>query len=108
MLDNNTGYLTTSRKVYKTTNAGGTGLGNKLLPENKVLIYPNPTEGIVNIESRPGLRITGIKLIDLTGRTVNTFNANDRVLDIGAVSPGIYFLYASTQEGVAIKKIVRR
>jgi len=68
-------------------------INNMNVPElmNEILVYPNPSLGLVYIE---GLTETSIpfKLQDVTGRVVleGIFNASSNVLDITRLSSGNY------------------
>jgi hypothetical protein len=94
-------YSPTVNGVYgvELTNGCGTvssecvTINNMNVPEfmNEILVYPNPSLGLVYIE---GLTETSIpfKLQDLTGRVVleGIFNASSNVLDITRLSSGNY------------------
>lgn len=72
-----------------------------LLSENGVVVYPNPTEGIVNIEATSLDPVNGdldILLIDAQGRIVSTetIEANEllggHVLDLEGLAKGLYLI----------------
>lgn len=73
-----------------------------------VSIYPNPTHGELNIAFKNTQEAVSIKLVDLSGRTVRTVNAqsvNHLNLDMRCV-PGLYTLHITTNEGTTVEKIV--
>ncbi len=94
-------YSPTVNGVYgvELTNGCGTvssecvTINNMNVPEfmNEILVYPNPSLGLVYIE---GLTETSIpfKLQDVTGRAVleGMFNASSNVLDVTRLSSGNY------------------
>jgi Secretion system C-terminal sorting domain len=76
---------------------------------NDVLVYPNPSSGTVNI-TLPAVRgQVNMSLRDMTGRTVQQWNAvtNNR-LQLNNLNPGIYTLNVFIQETgeVLVKRII--
>lgn len=68
-------------------------------------IYPNPTNGIVNLEIKENL--SSIKLFDLTGKVIKEFNATSRQLNISEFTSGIYFLEIANTESTSVVKIIK-
>jgi len=63
---------------------------------NKVEVYPNPSNGVINISSEN--RITQLKLLDQLGRTIIEKKINDvRQLDISNEPSGVYYLFINNQ-----------
>jgi len=84
---------------FKTT--FDTGL-NPPVKQAEIRIYPNPVENIVHIDcERP---IESIRLIDLTGRSVMNFPANQTAIDLSGVKAGSYILLVNNQPVKVIKK----
>jgi len=74
-------------------------------------VYPNPANGIVNIEGPGRETIEGITLTDANGRIVRDIAAgtgNAAQVDISDLSSGIYFLNITGESGKAVKKIVKQ
>ncbi len=70
-------------------------------------IYPNPTNGIININSK-GELLDGIEMVDLTGKVIlneSKINSNNYKLELTNVQSGIYILNIQTNQGVLRKKI---
>lgn len=77
--------------------------------ENNFVIYPNPSNGIVNISSNQANAI--IKVFDVTGKLVysqqNNGKQNNIELDLSALSNGVYLIQAHTENGnVSNNKVV--
>lgn len=89
-----------------------TGLCNTLdieenLMQNSVLIYPNPTKGVVNIELTD-LKETELTVYNGVGQKVLTKKINEikSKLDLNKFNNGIYFLNFKNIDGASIKKII--
>jgi hypothetical protein len=71
-------------------------------------IYPNPSDGVFNInvvsDNRESLQIS---ISDVVGRMVNAFNTTtNQPLNVAMDVPtGVYFLTARTRDGVSSGKI---
>ena len=60
---------------------------------NSVSIYPNPADGILNIQTEK--KLLSVEISDISGKTVlkNKFlNSNNNIVDISGLKNGIYFL----------------
>ena len=77
----------------------------KNISETQVNIYPNPTNGIVNIE---GENINKIEVYNISGKKIiETININNLTsIDISDHQNGIYFIHITSDNGVLVKKIV--
>jgi hypothetical protein len=79
--------------------------------EKDLTIFPNPTKGIINIQSKTDADINEIEwmeLIDANGRVVEKFgrkNPNDQI-DISRHSKGAYFLKIKTNIGVETLRVL--
>jgi len=82
-----------------------------------VLIYPNPTNGELRIES-VDIRVESVDIFDIYGRNVGSIfpsknlegwqpKADGVVLDISNFPAGIYFLKIHTENGIVTKKVVK-
>jgi|GEM_PF-6722781 len=74
--------------------------------ENTVIIYPNPTDGLITIVSDKNIETYTI--IDITGKELKRFNNTSKStqmeINISEFSPGIYFLNAN---GIPAQKIIK-
>ncbi len=63
------------------------------LDKKIIIIYPNPTTGMIMIEGLPD-KPADIRLLDINGRLIQQWNdvSTDVELDISGVSPGNYFI----------------
>jgi hypothetical protein len=78
---------------------------------SEIKVYPNPTTGILEIESGD-LIIHKIEVIDIAGRVVaaRPFNilSVHYTMDISHLKPGTYFVKIITKQGEIVKKVVKR
>jgi hypothetical protein len=66
-------------------------------------IYPNPTSGIVNIESNQLLN--NIEVIDIMGKIVLS-SSDNKILDMSHLSSGVYMIRFSTDNGTELRRVV--
>ena len=72
---------------------------NDIELSNSIKIFPNPTDGILNLDSEYG--ITKIELYNLKGQYINSFEFINRLdqIDMSPYNDGIYILKISDSEG---------
>ncbi|MBB3696625.1 BNR-4 repeat-containing protein [Flammeovirga yaeyamensis] len=74
--------------------------------EKGVNVYPNPSNGIINIEL-PEVEQAAYKVFDTDGRLITQGKFINKItLEIPSKKRGIYFLEIITEHGVATKKII--
>ncbi|CAM3335425.1 T9SS type A sorting domain-containing protein [Aequorivita lipolytica] len=71
-----------------------------------VKIYPNPTNGLVFIDSKTE-NIVGASVFDILGKKVLQQNGNIQEVDITNLQSGIYFLTITTDSGELVKKVIK-
>ncbi len=69
---------------------------NPKLAANKVVAYPNPTKGEVNLESKSSIK--SIELMDMSGKLVKTFGSITQ-LDLTGMKSGMYILNVTLADG---------
>lgn len=69
---------------------------------NIISVFPNPTKGIVNIET--DFEIEEIKIYDTAGRLLQTEKTTS--FELKNRGSGIYFLKIKTDEGVGVKRVL--
>ena len=85
----------------KTDNSGSTSIIDNSEISSSINVYPNPTNGIINIDAT---EINKIEVIDTKGCTKYTGKANQ--INISDFKKGIYFIKISTKNGFDVKKII--
>jgi hypothetical protein len=73
-------------------------------------VYPNPTDGIVNVRISKYFGTVDIQLIDITGRQVYSANKvefnGQKSIDLSTVNPGIYLLKVKGDSLNFVEKII--
>jgi hypothetical protein len=70
---------------------------------SNMLVYPNPTNGLINIENPVPMDIT---VYNMGGSEVAKVEKNARQIDLSSFPEGVYFLKFSNQNETSMKKIV--
>jgi hypothetical protein len=85
-----------------------TGLNGQSYNSNLILLYPNPSAGIVNIEFINGLTKT-IQIADVTGRIVReAVTSDDNIkIDISTLANGIYYFKIQSNKTSDCLKVVK-
>lgn len=74
--------------------------------DSDVLVFPNPSEGTLNIKSNHLIR--SLELINSTGQVTHSSLLNETDLKIQVANKGIYYLKILLDSKVLVKKIVIR
>jgi len=82
------------------------GVNDNIL-NTKVSVYPNPTNGLLQINIPAGYQLKQISVYDITGKQVKYSNSDSNTLDIGNLSEGFYLLKISTDKGLVTKKVLK-
>ena len=91
--------------VWKEFNIVNVGIEN--IEATTVKIYPNPTAGMLRIESED-LRIENVVIYDVLGKIQRIENwKTENTIDISHFSAGIYFVKISTEAGEVTRKVVK-
>jgi len=89
---------------YVIEYANTTSVNNQIDHENSIIIYPNPSNGLLTVK---GNGIQKIEIYDITGRLINTTasNENKQIVNLSDNSKGIYFVKVTTTKGVEVTKV---
>ncbi len=77
-------------------------VGINSISKNGFSIYPNPTNGKINIETQE--QIEQITIIDITGKTI--IETTNTEIDLSKQKIGTYFLKIETENGIFTEKII--
>jgi len=76
--------------------------------KNQVVIYPNPTNNLLNIQPNRGVVLEEVTIYNLQGRKLLSFNKNLTQLNLETLSSGMYILNIQTSEGSINKQLVKK
>jgi hypothetical protein len=84
-------------------------------PSGEILLYPNPTTGILHVETQCIASLQSVEIFDMLGRIVETRliaslqddTASSLRLDISTLPSGVYFVRIKTETDVVIRKVVK-
>ena len=89
---------TPSSKVYGLPTVGTTGI-KKIVQENHVKIFPNPTSDILYITSDSDVMVDNIKIYNVEGKCVLELRQySNQPINVSDLNKGIYFI-TGQQEG---------
>ncbi len=74
--------------------------------EQQLVLYPNPTSGIINVQKPDALRVNRIKIYNALGQSLYNEDYFDTV-DVSKFAKGILFFQIETENGIINKTIVR-
>lgn len=77
--------------------------------DNKIQLFPSPSTGYVTIKYQSPGAISKIILMDISGRTLNTYpvsGANEYTIQIGAYPDAVYLIGIETAAQTFYKKII--
>ena len=80
-------------------------LNDKLM--ESVTVYPNPTQGNLNLRIPSHIEVLKVKLFDVLGKNVNVSYQN-QTLTTETLPHGVYMLKVETSQGNLTKKIVKQ
>lgn len=96
---------------FKVDALNNESLDSKVFVNNKLLMYPNPTNTDLYIDTKNIDFISNIKIVDLNGKLLKDinreFNDNSIIhIDLSDLFKGIYILKLYTNEGIVSEKII--
>ncbi len=77
-----------------------------------LILYPNPTEGVVYLHSTNLHTDTQIRVLSIQGKEINVsknyLEVNKLSIDLSQLETGVYFIQITNQGGTVSKKIVKK
>jgi hypothetical protein len=98
-----------------TPTEGITGVNDlPLISDDMIQVLPNPTDGRFQVLFRTDLDIVHLSIRNTEGREVGILHVpgvsagDSRDMDLTDAPAGVYFLNIHTEQGVVMKKIIRK
>ena len=79
-----------------------TGINEADNLNSNISVYPNPTEGVLNIKTKS--KISNVEICDISGRVI--FRDNKPFINISRYDKGVYFVKVSTDKKYSVQKII--
>jgi hypothetical protein len=98
------GGLPKEGMVYRIIPSSINSVNNNLL-QSQVKMYPNPSSGVVYIDSK--INLEEVKVFTITGKEV-LISLNTNKIDISELPPGMYFVELITPQGEKVLKKVQK
>jgi hypothetical protein len=79
--------------------------------EDGIIVFPNPTTGLVNVITKQKQRDVHIKIVGVDGKLIysRVFDYfSDIQIDLNTYPRGSYFIYVKTKQGVVVKLLIYR
>jgi Secretion system C-terminal sorting domain len=92
----------TESNYLQTAHSYGLVLNNNNFIHDKALIFPNPTNGILNIGNE---NLEKIVVYDISGKVVSKFAPNSQI-DLSNLSKGLYLIKLFSSKEIIVDKIV--
>jgi len=108
-----------SKLTFKSTEAyneialhGVSNLGiNDQDNDHGIVIYPNPTTGILEIAGQARNDVRNVEVFDVYGRKVLSHHlitsSSNHLINISHLSSGMYFIQVTTEAGTITKKVIK-
>jgi len=77
----------------------------------KFNMFPNPATNVVNITNSENMLVNQVTVYDVAGKQLSsqTFNGGTQIqLNVANLASGTYMLHLQTNEGTAVKKLVKK
>jgi hypothetical protein len=102
------GEGTKSATVLVNQAANATFINSNTFDHSKFIVYPNPNNGVFNIQYDSEISITDLKVMDITGRTMNVdYQITENGVSVNSnLSTGVYFIQINSGNAKSIKRIV--
>lgn len=100
----NGAYGAMARYYLNFTNNGSGNMGiGDVENGSAVAVYPNPVEDVLNVNAE-GLR--NVEVMDMSGRLV--MSSTNAQVNVSTLSNGLYMVRVVSENGVTVKKIVKK
>jgi hypothetical protein len=78
--------------------------------QSNFIVGPNPASDFINISAKNSNTINTVEITDINGRVVKnvTVNATTSQINVADLNLGVYFLKASSENGVGTTKMVKK
>ena len=85
-------------------------LGTNDFLSSKFSVFPNPVNNVINFSNDQNAVVSTVDMTDLNGRIIKSLkvNATEGQISVSDLATGMYMMKITTDQGVAVKKIVKQ
>lgn len=85
-------------------------LGTNNFLSSKFSVFPNPVNNVINFSNNANAVVSTVEMADMNGRVIKSvkINATEGQISVGDLATGMYMMKITTDQGVAVKKIVKQ
>ena len=98
-------------KITALQNVPPEVLSTNTFLSQKFNLFPNPASHVVNIDNSGNMTVNKVDVYDVTGKLINTqkfSNETEIQLNVETLNSGTYLLHLHTNEGIAVKKLIKK
>jgi len=85
-------------------------LGTNDFLSSNFSVFPNPVKNVINFSNNTNAVVSLVEMTDLNGRVIKSqkVNATEGQISVSDLATGMYMMKITTDQGVAVKKIVKQ
>jgi len=94
-------------RVTRVLDVDGLSIGQLLLNQQQLSLYPNPARSVLNISNSSAFAMQKVTAFNILGQmvyTAQTASAQNHQIQIGSFAAGVYTLKIETNQGIVIRK----
>ena len=76
--------------------------------KSDLILYPNPTENILNLNATYNLSDTIYSVFDINGRRIMNAKLESEIIDVSNLAPGTYLLRLFSQDKVTTQRFIKK
>jgi len=94
--------------IWEVDSSFSTSVSENRLSNSKLMLYPNPSSGLVYITSSNDETIQVIEVLDSKGSLVQRIQSTKKIekIDVTSFSSDVYILRVTTSEGIRTSKLI--
>ena len=108
--DNSAAATTASTTMRLDTVSMTSVLGTNDFLSSNFSVFPNPVKNVINFSNDANAVVSLVEMTDLNGRVIKSqkVNATEGQISVSDLATGMYMMKITTDQGVAVKKIVKQ
>jgi len=110
IFNNATPAVATATNMFLDTVSLTSVLGTNDFLSSNFSVFPNPVKNVINFSNDANALVSLVEMTDLNGRVIKSqkVNATEGQVSVSDLATGMYMMKITTDQGVAVKKIVKQ